>query len=146
MMAVQAIEKKVVTPEMLENLPEPVRRYMVFTGVAGKPWIRSARIKQAGQFRMGMDRPWMPITAGQTYTIDRPGFEWKAAVRVAGLPLMRARDRYQDGHGHMFGKLAGLFTIFDARGPEMDQASLARYLSEMLWFPTAFLADNIQWQ
>ncbi len=142
----QAIENKLVRPEMLESLPEPVQRYLAYSGVAGKPWIDTVRLKQAGQFRMGLDRPWMPISAEQTYTIDPPGFLWKAAVRVAGVPLMTARDRYQEGHGHMFGKLAGLFTIFDARGPEMDLASLTRYLSEMVWFPTAFLAPNIQWQ
>ncbi len=138
-------ENQLVTPEMLAGLPEPVRRYMDFTGVVGKPLIRTARLKQNGLFRLGPGRPWLPISAEQAYTIDPPGFLWKAAVRIAGLPLMRARDRYQDGHGHMFGKLANLFTIFDARGPEMDQASLARYLSEMVWFPTAFLAGNIQW-
>ncbi len=145
-MNVRANEKRLVTPEMLQPLPEPVQRYLAFTGVVGKPWIHDVRLRQAGRFRMGPGRPWLPITAEQTYTIDRPGFLWKAVAWVARLPLLKARDRYQDGHGHMFGKLAGLFTIFDARGPEMDQASLARYLSEMVWFPTAFLAGNIQWQ
>ena len=28
-----------VTPAMLEGFPEPVQRYMAFTGVAGYPWI-----------------------------------------------------------------------------------------------------------
>ncbi len=139
-------DNRLVTPEMLQRLPDPVQRYLDFTGLVGKPWIHDVRLKQAGRFRLGPGRPWLPISAEQTYTIDRPGFLWEAAVPAAGMPLLRAHDRYQDGHGHMVGRLAGLFTIIDARGPEMDQASLARYLSEMVWFPVAFLADNIQWQ
>ncbi len=46
----------------------------------------------------------------------------------------------------MFGKMAGLFTLFDVRGEELDQGAMLRYLSEMIWFPIAFLGDNITWQ
>jgi hypothetical protein len=88
----------------------------------------------------------MPVTAVQTFSTNPPGFVWKARFKVAGLPLMSARDAYQDGHGHMYGKLAGLFTIFDARGPQIDQGTLLRYLGEMIWFPAAFLWKNISWQ
>ncbi len=36
--------------------------------------------------------------------------------------------------------------IADARGGEMDQDTLVRYLSEIIWFPTAYLEDYIQWE
>ncbi len=136
----------VVTNHMLRHLPEAVRCYMNYTGVIGKPWIETVRLKQIGKFRKGLDQPWMPTTAEQVFTTDPPGFIWKARFKMAGLPLMRARDSYQTGHGHMFGKLAGLFTIFDERGAEMDQGTLMRYLGEIVWFPTAFLGENITWR
>ena len=104
---------RLITTGMLQNLPEPVQRYMAYTGLAGKPWIDTVRLKQAGRFRQGLDRPWMPMTAEQTYTTNPPAFVWNARFKVAGLPLMRARDKYESGQGHMFGKIAGLFTIFD---------------------------------
>jgi hypothetical protein len=137
---------QVITAQMLQNLPEPVKRYMDFTGVVGKPWIDFVRLKQTGRFRRSADQPWMPVDAEQTFTTVPPGFVWKARFKVAGLPLMNARDSYQDGHGHMYGKMAGLFTLFDALGAEIDQGSLLRYLGEMIWFPTAFLGENITWQ
>ena len=59
---------------------------------------------------------------------------------------MRGQDTYKVGHGHMFGKLAGLFKVVDFRGEEMDQATMLRYLNEMTWFPIALLGDNITWQ
>jgi hypothetical protein len=123
-----------------------VQRYLEYSGVVGKPWIDTVYLKQRGRFRLGLDRPWMPMVAEETYTTDPPSLTWKARFKVAGLPLLRARDRYEGGQGHMFGKLAGLITIFDARGDELDQATMIRYLNEIMWFPTAFLGENITWQ
>jgi len=141
-----ASNSRVVTEDMLRNLPEAAQRYMAYTGVLGKPWINTASIRYAGRFRTGADRPWLPIKAEQFYTTDPPGFVWKARLKMAGLWLMSGQDKYQAGHGHMFGKVAGLFTVFDARGEEIDQGSMLRYLNEMTWFPIALLGDNVGWQ
>ena len=141
-----AKDQRLVTPEMLQDLPEPVRRYLEYTGVVGKPWINTVYLKQTGRFRLGADRPWMPFTAEEFYRTDPPALVWHACFKIAGLPLLRARDSYESGHGHMYGKLAGLFTIFDVRGEELDQATMIRYLNEIMWFPTAFLGDHIAWQ
>jgi hypothetical protein len=135
-----------ITQESIANLPEPVQRYMQFSGVIGTPWVETVRLQQTGTFRTGADRPWMPVTAEETYTTDPPGFVWNARFKMAGLPLIRARDTYAAGKGHMFGKLAGVYTLFDARGTELTQATMLRYLNEVMWFPTAFLGDNMRWE
>jgi hypothetical protein len=62
-----------------------------------------------------------------------------------GLWLVSGRDTYKAGHGHMTGKVAGLYTVFDERGEEMDQGAMVRYLNEMTWFPVAFLSDYVSW-
>jgi hypothetical protein len=139
-------KNRVVRADMLWGLPEPVQRYMTYSGVVGQPWIDTVRIKQMGKFRMAANKPWMPMTAIQYYTTEPPGYLWKAQFKVAGLSLMRARDTYKYGRGHMFGKLAGLINIFDERGEKLDQGTMVRYLSEMIWFPVAFLGENIAWQ
>lgn len=139
-------DQRLVTAKMLENLPDPVRRYMDYTGVVGTPWIDTVRLNQVGTFRLGRDRPWMPLTAEELYTTNPPSLIWNARFKVAGLPLLRAKDKYEAGKGHMFGKLLGLYTVFDARGEELDQATMIRYLNEMMWFPTALLGENISWQ
>lgn len=138
--------QRLITSDMLEDLPDPVQRYMIYTGVAGSPWIDTVRLKQEGTFRLGPDRSWIPVTAEEFYTTDPPSLIWNARFKVAGLPLLRAKDRYESGHGHMFGKLAGLITVFDARGEKMDQATMIRYLNEIMWFPTAYLGENINWE
>jgi len=142
----QSRNERLVTEEMLEDLPQPVRHYLDHTGVVGKPLVDTVHLKQTGRFRQGLERPWMPMVAKQSYTTDPPGFVWNARFKMLGLPLLRARDRYDSGRGHMFGKIAGLFTVFDVRGEQLDQSTMLRYLSEMIWFPSAFLRDNISWK
>ncbi len=131
---------------MLEDLPEPVRRYLEYTGVVGQPWIDTVRIRYKGIFRMAADKPWMPIKAEQVYTTDPPGFHWKARLKMFGLWIVSGSDTYKAGHGHMFGKVAGLFTIFDAHGDELDQGTMVRYLNEMSWFPIALMSDYVTWR
>lgn len=139
-------DKQLVTTDMLNGLPAPVQRYMAYTGVVGTPWIDTVRLKQVGKFRLGLDRPWMPLSAEEFYTTDPPSLIWNARFKVARLPILRAKDRYESGHGHMYGKLAGIFTVFDVTGEKLDQATMIRYLNEIMWFPTAFLGENISWE
>ena len=46
----------------------------------------------------------------------------------------------------MLVKVASLWPVVDASGAQMTQGEMTRYLSEMIWFPAAFLADNIAFQ
>jgi hypothetical protein len=134
-----------ISEETFAHLPEPVQRYMRWTGVVGKPWIHTAYVRQEGKFRMAADKPWMPMKAEQVFTVDPPGMAWRARFKMFGLPLFRANDSYRDGQGHMFGKAAGLFTIFDDRSEKLTLGTLTRYLSEMIWFPIAYLGDKVTW-
>ncbi len=142
----QINHNRIVTADMLKNLPEPAQRYMNYSGVVGQPWINTVRIKYTGIFRLAADRPWLPIKAEQVYTTNPPGFHWMARLKMFGLWIMTGSDTYKNGHGHMFGKIAGLYTIFDARGAELDQGAMMRYLNETTWFPIALLSDYITWQ
>ncbi len=145
MMSEMASRNSLITEDMLDQLPEPVQRYMRWTGVAGRPWIHTARVRQEGRFRLGADRPWMPMKAEQVYTVDPPGMRWRARFKMFGLPLFSANDSYRDGQGHMYGKAAGLITLFDDSSEKLTQGTLVRYLSEMIWFPIAYLGDNVSW-
>lgn len=135
-----------ITAEMLDPLPAPVQRYLDFTGVIGQPWIETVRLQYSGLFRLGVDKAWMPLNVTQYYTTNPPGFLWKARFKMAGLPLLVGNDVYKAGHSHMQGKLAGLITVVDGQGEEVDQGTMVRYLQEMTWFPTAYLGENITWQ
>jgi len=135
----------VVTEEMLTGLPEPVRRYLRYTGVVGKPVPGTIRLHQKGRMRPGPGQPWMPLEAEEHYSVQPPGFVWAGTARLGPLTVARARDMYAEGHGRMLVKAASLWLVADASGAQTDQAAM-RYLSEMIWFPAAFLADNIAFE
>lgn len=135
----------IITADLLDPLPDPVRRYLHWTGVVGQPWIHTAHIRQSGRFRQSNEQSWMPLTAEQVFTTNPPGMVWNATFKKFGLPLVHGRDTYKDGQGHMFGKVAGLFTLFDERGEKLTLGTMIRYLGELIWLPTAFLGDAITW-
>jgi hypothetical protein len=135
----------IVTYDMLTHLPPAVQRYLTYSGVVGKPWIDTVSLKYTGRFRTAPDKPWMPLNVHQYYTTKPPGFLWKAHFKVAGLPLVAGSDVYKAGHSHIHGKLAGLVTVMDGEGEEVDQGTMVRYLQEMSWFPVAYLGENITW-
>jgi hypothetical protein len=136
----------VVTEGMLQDLPEPVQRYLTYTGIVGKPFVGTVRLEQEGAMHPSAEGAWMALEAEEHYTVEPPGFVWDATMRKGILPIARGRDMYAEGEGNMLIRALSLFTVVDARGPEMDQGSMMRYLSEMIWFPTAFLSDNIVWE
>jgi Family of unknown function (DUF6544) len=137
---------RVVTEEMLTGLPEPVRRYLRYTGVVGKPVPGTIRLHQKGRMRPGPGQPWMPLEAEEHYSVQPPGFVWAGTLRAGPVPVARACDMYAEGHGRMLVKLASLWPVADASGAQTDQAAMMRYLSEMIWFPAAFLAGNISFE
>ena len=136
----------VVTDAMLHDLPEPVRRYLAYSGVVGKPMAGTVHLKQTGRMRLSPGQPWMPLTAQQWFSVRPAGFVWDGTVRLGPLPVARGRDMYLDGAGHMLIKAGGVVTVADAGGPEMDQGALMRYLSELIWLPTAFLEEQIAFE
>jgi hypothetical protein len=136
----------VVTEEMLTDLPEPVARYLRYTGVVGKPFPGTVRLRQKGRMRPGPGQPWIPLDAEEHYSLRPPGFVWAGALRLGPLVVVRARDMYAVGTGRMLVKVASLWPVVDASGEQMDQGGMTRYLSEMIWFPAAFLADNISFE
>lgn len=139
-------EVKLVSEEMLVGLPEPVQRYLRYTGVVGKPFVRRAQLRQSGRMLLGRGQPWVPLKAEEWYAAQPPGFVWDATLFVGPLPVVRARDMYRAGGGHMLIKVASAFTVADAKGEELDQGEMMRYLNEMMWFPSAFLADNVSFE
>ncbi|WP_266364657.1 DUF6544 family protein [Tellurirhabdus rosea] len=137
---------RLVTTEMLSELPPVVRTWLERANVVGKPFIHTVRLKQRGLMRTKSDGNWMPVEAEQYFTVDQPGFVWKTQVRMAPLLEMTGRDLYRDGHGNMTIKLLSLVPVADARGNEVDQGTLLRYLSEIIWFPTAALHPYLRWE
>ena len=133
----------------LEGLPAPVRRYFEAVLEEGQPYVRSVRLEQEGEFRLGdAERTWRPMEATQHYTVDPPGFVWSATVRALPFVPVTVLDAYDHGSGVLRARLLSTVTVADV-GPdeEMNEGELVRYLGEAVWFPTALLpAEGVEWE
>jgi hypothetical protein len=121
------------------SLPGPMHRYLDWALPGDRAPATFARMRHGGTFRRTPDEPWFPIRGEQYYDTSEPAFVWSATMKVKRMLWVRGRDKYMDGHGHMLIKPLSAFTVADMAGPEMDQSTLLRYMSEMPWFPSAFL-------
>jgi len=142
----KTMENELITHEDIQNLPNPVQRFLKYSGVVGSPRITRAIVEQRGLFKMAPDKPWVPFTATQIYNIAEASFEWKVRMKMAPLMIVKGSDALKNGRGSMKIKLFGLIPLVNARGPELDQGAMTRYLSETIWFPQAFLDDHITWE
>ncbi|MBN1534744.1 MAG: hypothetical protein JXA20_18885 [Spirochaetes bacterium] len=138
-------ENRMVTEQTLRGLPPVVRRWLRQSNVMGKNMIRNVHLKQKGELRTSPEGRWMPVSAEQWFTTDRPSFLWLAEVKAAPGISMDGRDSFFHGKGHMLIRVLKLLPVVDAEGPEIDQGAMLRYLAEILWFPTAAIHPSIQW-
>lgn len=137
------------THEELTDLPAPVRAYFAEVLMEGQSAIRTVRLHQHGEFRLGdADAPWRALTATQYFSTQPPGFVWDATIEV--LPWLPARviDLYKRGNGILRARLLGVVPVASA-GPnqELNEGELVRYLAEAVWFPTALLPlQGVLWE
>lgn len=136
-------EATIVDDVMLAPLPAPVQRHLRFAGVVGKPIPLTVWLTQRGRIRSAADASWMNLEATQYYSTEPPQFVWKASFPTQMMPVVLGRDAYLDGQGSMVMKMLSLYPVADESDGAMNDASLMRYLNEMMWFPAAFLGDNV---
>ncbi len=138
---------RTVTREMLAGLPKPVQRWLAGSGIVGREAPHSVRLTQRGMMRTGPEKDtWMEVAAEQHITMDAPAFIWRGDIKMYGMPVISARDRFADGRGGMTIKLLSLVMMEDAAGGKIDQAAMQRYLVEMVWYPWAALAPSLRWE
>jgi len=139
------VDASPITKGDLAGLPEPVHRYLEIVGVIGRPRIQTVFLRQCGRFRTSPNGPWGNLRAEQRYTVQPPSFVWRATIATSSLLPIRVVDGFWDGHGTLQAKLWGVLSVARAAGPEVDSGELLRFLSEFVWFPTAWLSPYVTW-
>lgn len=142
-----AVERKVITKDMLGHLPLIVQKWLIAAGVIGKERIDTVRLKQQGEMRTGPGKNWMPFSATEYFSIQQPAFNWQTKVQVTSILNMTGRDRFEKGNGAMLIRLNGLINIANKKNEDrINHSAMMRFLAEICWFPTAALAEYIEWK
>lgn len=135
-----------VSPEMLNGLPQPVQRWLEQSGAVGEPMISKVRLIQEGELRTDPEQEsWSHTAAEQYFNLENPSFVWSVDMEMMPLVYVSGRDLFMDGQGEMLIKLYSLFNIVNESGEKIDRGALQRYLSEIVWFPSAAVREYISW-
>lgn len=132
----------------MDDLPAPVRRYLERACRPDRRPVRTVRLRQRGEFRLGgPERPWRPVRARQVVSVRPPGFAWDATIDMGPGLSARVLDAYVDGEGRLRANLLGAVPVASAGpDPRMNRAELLRYLAEAVWYPSALLPSaGVTW-
>lgn len=142
----ESAQSSIITRKAIRDLPLPVKRWMENSGVPGLERISYARLTQMGEMKMDPGQgAWIETTANQYFNVAEPGFVWSVDMEMMPMATVSGRDLFVDGKGHMLIKLYSMISVVDETGDKIDRGTLQRFLSEIVWFPTAAVNDYITW-
>lgn len=144
----QLKNQKNVTEKALLDLPPIVQKWLTNSGIIGKQLISNVYLIQEIQLKMKPEQTsWNNGTAEQYFTIQPPAFNWNINIEMGSILSIVGRDKFEDGKGEMIIKLLSLIPIVNSKNDEKtNQATLQRYLAEIVWFPSASLSKYITWK
>ena len=132
-------------PAMTNDLPEPARRYFLFTIAPGTPLYTVANIAMAGRFGMGTQAQpnYLDMTANQTLAMP-DGFIWKMHAQRGPMVLSGS-----DSERWTRFWLMGLLPVARMGGdPDHTRSAFGRYVAEaVFWTPAAVLpGPGVDWK
>ena len=138
--------KDVLSENDMFHLPEPVKKYIRLAGFVGKEKISNVFLKASGQIRSSEKSGWMQFTSEQYNFFENPFRAFYIRAVKMGVPAV-GLHLYKNETATMVIKLLNLFTVVDAKGPEMNQAETVTVLNDMCFMaPGSLISKNITWE
>lgn len=138
----------IVSEQMILDMPTIVQKWLLNSGIIGKEAVYNVYLEQDLQMLMKPEqKEWSNAKAKQYFTIEPPAFNWSVNLKMNALVDVVGRDKFENGQGEMMIKMFSLFSVVNAKNDEkINQATLQRYLAELVWFPSASLSPYITWE
>lgn len=139
-----SLETFFLTDADIQNLPQPVQKYLRYCNVLNKPKVKNMKVVFDGEMReKGKD--WFPFRSVQYNFFDDPTrlFFMKAKMYGIGVPGYHC---YQDANASMQIKLLGLFNLVNIKGGIMNKAETVTLFNDMcLMAPATLIDKRIEW-
>ena len=129
----------------IQQLPEPVKKYLRYTGSVGKPKVNNFKIEFTGKIRKDENSEWMPFTCEQYNFMETPTrlFFMKAAMK--GLPI-GGYHSFRNGVAYMDIRLFSIFTVQYLDGPEANLSETVTFFNDMcVVAPPTLIDKRIKW-
>jgi len=135
-----------VTAADLAHLPPALQKYLDRCRVVGRARVENFHARFRGEMRRSPDAAWMPIEAEQYSFVPEPARLFLMHATLLGIPF-DALHLYLGPEASMQVKVASLFRVVDARGPEMNQGETVTMFNDMcLMAPATLIDPSIGWQ
>lgn len=127
------------------TLPEPVKKYLHYTGVMNKAKVRDFKAEFEGQIRKNEQSEWMKFTSEQYNFINSAIRLFFMKAIMKHLPVS-GYHCFKNGKAFMDIRLLSLFRVQYQKGSEMDLSETVTFFNDMCCLAPATLTDNrIKW-
>lgn len=139
------VTNDILTEQDIGFLPEPVKKYIRYTGSIGKPKVRNFRIDFEGKIRSEDKTPWMPFQSEQHNFLQQSLRLFFLHAEMKRLPVT-GYHRYKNGEAFMDIRLLSLIKVQYQDGEEMGVAETVTFFNDMCVMAPATLIDHrITW-
>lgn len=140
------LAETLLTIEAISHLPEPVQRYIIYSGAINKPVLTNFKIKFEGRIRSDAHSAWMPFTTEQYNFIENPSRLFFMKANMKGLPVA-GYHVFKNDLATMDIRLLSVFTVQYQDGMEMNVAETVTWFNDLcLYAPAALIDKRIHWE
>ena len=139
------LSELLLTEADIAPLPEPVKKYIRYSGSIGKPKVNNFKIVFDGKIRKDQQSAWMPFVSEQyNFMVAATRLFFMDAV-MKGLPVA-GYHCFKNGNAFMDIRLLSLAKVQYQAGAEMNMAETVTFFNDMCCMAPATLIDKrIKW-
>jgi hypothetical protein len=139
-----AIQNNLLTEADIQLLPQPVQKYLRYSGVINQPKVKNVKIVFVGEMR-SKGKNWFKFQSVQYNFFDNPARLFFMKANMFGITVPGYHN-YQNEKASMQVKLFGLFPVADAAGKDMNRAETVTLFNDMcLMAPATLIDKRIEW-
>lgn len=144
---ISELKHNFIKEENISQLPGVVGKYLHNCGFAGAPLSDVTEVLWTDtKIKLSPNKKWMPLDTYQYIFSSACARLAYMHARMAGFIPFEGRDKYHNGSGHMYGKLAKMITVFNNSSNEVALGGAVILLAEALLEPTIALQNYITWE
>ena len=138
-------ENSELTEADIQQLPEPVKKYLRFTGSIGKPKVNNFKIEFIGKIRKDEKSEWMPFICEQYNFMETPTRLFFMKATMKSLPVA-GYHCFKNGNAFMDIRLFSIFKVQYMEGTEMDLSETVTFFNDMCCMaPPTLIDKRIKW-
>ncbi len=139
-------ENDILTEKDIAHLPEPVQKYLRYTGSVGKPKVMNARLQfDTLMFSKPRFAP-MLLKVDQFSFFGDPARFFFMKGKMRGLPV-RVLHAYSQHSATMQVRMLGLINLVNLSGEQLSIAETVTLLNDMcVLFPATLIDSRLSWK